>query len=400
MQERHMFSNADLKRLLLPLIIEQLLNSLMGTVDTIMVSNVGAAAMSAVSLVDSINVLFIQAFSALAAGGCIICSQYVGRNDLKTANRAAKQLLLVVFSISMVITGVCLLTNVRLLRLVFGKVEADVMEAAVTYFSYTSVSFPFIALYSAGAAIYRAQGNSRRPMNISILSNLINIAGNAILIWGIRMGVAGVAIATLTSRAFCAIVVLRQLHKPGQMITIEKYHEIRPDRNLIGKVLGLGIPAGIENSMFQFGKLMIQSTVSAMGTVAIAAQAMTGILEGLSGVAASAVGSGLVTVVGQCMGAGECGALLSNDFLDYCFQADRLGGQFYGGTGYQSRWRCEIRHGGVHCIHVDLPCQSLYFSGKIFWNGSHGGVDRNVCGLGSERYLFLRQIPQQKMAEA
>ena len=238
---------------------------------------------------------------------------------------AAKQLLLVVFSISMVITGVCLLTNVRLLRLVFGKVEADVMEAAVTYFSYTSVSFPFIALYSAGAAIYRAQGNSRRPMNVSILSNLINIAGNAILIWGIRMGVAGVAIA---------------------------------------------------------------------------AQAMTGILEGLSGVAASAVGTGLVTVVGQCMGAGECGALLSNDFLDYCFQADRLGGQFYGGTGYQSRWRCEIRHGGVHCIHVDLPCQSLYFSVKIFWNGSHGGVDRNVCGLGSERYLFLRQIPQQKMAEA
>ncbi len=247
------------------------------------------------------------------------------RHMFSNVGAAAKQLLLVVFSISMVITGVCLLTNVRLLRLVFGKVEADVMEAAVTYFSYTSVSFPFIALYSAGAAIYRAQGNSRRPMNVSILSNLINIAGNAILIWGIRMGVAGVAIA---------------------------------------------------------------------------AQAMTGILEGLSGVATSAVGTGLVTVVGQCMGAGECGALLSNDFLDYCFQADRLGGQFYGGTGYQSRWRCEIRHGGVHCIHVDLPCQSLYFSGKIFWNGSHGGVDRNVCGLGSERYLFLRQIPQQKMAEA
>ncbi|MGN0402193.1 MAG: MATE family efflux transporter [Acetatifactor sp.] len=305
MQEKHMFTNADLKKILLPLIIEQLLNSMMGTIDTVMVSNVGSAAMSAVSLVDSINVLFIQAFSALAAGGCIICSQYIGRGDFKTANLAAKQLMLVVFGISAVITGISLIANASLLRLIFGKVEADVMEASVIYFFYTAISFPFIALYSAGAAIYRAQGNSRRPMYISIISNFINIGGNAILIWGVRMGVAGVAIATLISRAFCAIVILCYLRKPGQMITFDRYHEIRPDKNLIGKVLGLGIPSGIENSMFQFGKLMIQSTVSAMGTVAIAAQAMTNILEGLSGVAASAVGIGLMTVVGQCMGAGH-----------------------------------------------------------------------------------------------
>lgn len=305
MKEKHIFSNKEIWALLIPLIIEQFLNSLMGTVDTIMVSNVGAAAMSAVSLVDSINVLFIQAFAALAAGGCIICSQYIGKKNEKQANSSARQVLLVIFLISALIAIICLLGNRKILSLVFGKVETDVMEAAVIYFYYTALSFPFIALYNGGAAIYRAQGNSRRPMLISITSNFINIGGNAILIWGFHMGVAGVAIATLASRVFCAVVVLMYLHKPGQMIAVNEYFKIRPDKQLIFKILSIGIPSGIENSMFQFGKLAIQSTVSTMGTTAIAAQAMTNILESLNGMAPLGVGLGLMTVVGQCIGAGR-----------------------------------------------------------------------------------------------
>ncbi len=305
LKKEHIFSNAGIAALLIPLMVEQVLNSLMGTVDTIMVSNVGPAAMSAVSLVDSINVLFIQAFAALAAGGCIICSQYIGKKNEKEANRSARQVLLVIFVISAGIALICLFLNGRILKLVFGKVEADVMEAAVTYFFYTALSFPFIALYNGGAAIYRAQGNSKRPMIISVISNFINIGGNAVFIWCFHMGVSGVALATLLSRVFCAVVVLRYLHRPGQMICVNEYFKIRPDKQLILKILSIGIPSGVENSMFQFGKLAIQSTVSTMGTIAIAAQAMTNILENLNGVAATGIGIGLMTVVGQCIGAGE-----------------------------------------------------------------------------------------------
>lgn len=300
-----MFSGAALRALLFPLIIEQFLNTMMGTVDTIMVSNVGPAAMSAVSLVDSINMLLIQAFAALAAGGCIICSQYIGKKNEEAANRAARQVLLVILGISTFIALICLLGNRRILRLIFGAVEADVMEAAVIYFFYTAISFPFIALYNGGAAICRAQGNSRSPMLISVVSNSINIGGNAVLIWGLRLGVAGVAIATLVSRVFSAFIVLFFLHRPTQQISIHHYLQIRPDRYLILKVLAIGIPSGVENSMFQFGKLAIQSTVSTMGTTAIAAQAMTNILESLNGMAAQGIGIGLMTVVGQCIGAGR-----------------------------------------------------------------------------------------------
>lgn len=300
-----MFSGAALWALLFPLIIEQVLNSLMGTVDTVMVSNVGSAAMSAVSLVDSINILVTQAFAALAAGGCIICSQYIGKKNMEKAQQSARQVLLAVFAISTFLAVFCVLFNRHLLGLIFGSVEQDVMEAAVTYFFYTALSFPFLALYNGGAAIYRAQGNSKRPMAISIISNFINIGGNAFLIWVIHLGVAGVAISTLVSRIFCAVVVLWYLRKPQQQICVNSYFKIRPDKYLILKILSIGIPSGVENSMFQFGKLAIQSTVSTMGTMAIAAQAMTNILENLNGVAATGIGIGLMTVVGQCMGAGR-----------------------------------------------------------------------------------------------
>ena len=303
--EKHLFSNHDLWMLLVPLVVEQLLNSLMGTADSIMVSNVGSAAISAVSLVDSINILVIQAFYALAAGGTIVCSQYIGQRDKKNAEESARQLVFVVASISTAVMAVCLLTRGPLLRLIFGSVEADVMEAARIYFFYTALSFPFIALYDAGSSIYRAQGNTRLPMTIAVVSNGLNIAGNAVLIWGFHLGVAGAAIATLGSRVISAVVVLAFLRDPKQEIAVYGYGRIRPDGQRIRRILSLGIPNGIENAMFQFGKLAIQSTVSTLGTIAIAAQAMTNILENLNGIAAIGIGIGMMTVVGQCLGAGR-----------------------------------------------------------------------------------------------
>lgn len=305
MEEKHLFTNKALIHLLIPVIMEQLLNALMGTVDTMMVSNVGSAAISAVSLVDSINVLIIQAFSALAAGGAIICSQYIGQKNAEKGNQSARQIIFSIGSISLIVTVLCLIFRNPLLRLIFGQVEDTVMAASESYFFYTTLSFPFIALYDAGASIFRAQENTKGPMAVSVISNIMNIIGNAILIWGFHMGVAGAAISTLVSRIFCALVVLYQLRIDRQPIVVRDYLKIRPDWKMIKRILGLGIPSGVENSMFQLGKLAIQSTVSTLGTAAIAAQAMTNILENLSGIGAIGVGIGLMTVVGQCLGAGR-----------------------------------------------------------------------------------------------
>lgn len=305
MKQEHLFTNKMLRNLLIPIILEQILNALMGTVDTMMVSNVGSAAISAVSLVDSINVLVIQAFSALAAGGAIVCSQYMGQKNHEMANKSARQVLFIIGAISAGVTAFCLLFRIPMLRLIFGQVEPSVMKASQTYFFYTMLSFPFIALYNAGASIFRAQENTKTPMTISILSNGLNIVGNAALIWGLKMGVAGAAIATLVSRIFCAVTVLWLLRKDRQTIVVRDYLAIRPDGAMIKRILSLGVPSGVENSMFQLGKLAIQSTVSTLGTIAIAAQAMTNILESLNGIGAMGVGIGMMTVVGECLGAGR-----------------------------------------------------------------------------------------------
>ena len=300
-----MFTNRMIRNLLVPVVLEQILNSIMGTADTMMVSNVGSAALSAVSLVDSINVLLIQAFSALAAGGAIVCAQYIGQRNYEKANMSARQVLFIITAISVVVSAVCLIFQKPLLRLIFGAVDADVMRASEIYFFFTALSFPFIAAYDSAASIFRAQENTKGPMTISMISNIMNIGGNAVLIWVFHLGVAGAAISTLVSRIFCAVVVLWQLRKDRQPVVVKDYLKIRPDWSMIGRILGLGIPSGIENSMFQLGKLAIQSTVSTLGTAAIAAQAMTNILENLNGIAAIGVGVGLMTIVGQCLGAGR-----------------------------------------------------------------------------------------------
>ena len=306
-QQQHMFTNRMIRNLLIPVVLEQLLDSIMGTADTMMVSNVGSAAISAVSLVDSINVLVIQAFSALAAGGAIVCAQYIGQRNKEKANESARQVLFIITAISVAVSLFCLVFQKPLLRLIFGSVEEEVMRASEIYFFYTALSFPFIAAYDSAASIFRAQDNTRGPMTISMISNVMNIAGNAIMIWAFHMGVAGAALSTLISRIFCAVVVLIQLRKEreGQEIVVRDYFKIRPNWSMIKRILGIGIPSGVENSMFQLGKLAIQSTVSTLGTAAIAAQAMTNILENLNGIAAIGVGVGLMTIVGQCLGAGR-----------------------------------------------------------------------------------------------
>ena len=300
-----MFTKKQIWNLLIPLMAEQLLTSLMGTADTMMVSRAGSAAISAVSLVDSINVLIIYVFSAMATGGAIICAQYLGRKDRLQAQETGKQLILTVTGISVAVMAIIVLLRGPLLKLIFGQVEADVMANASIYLLITGLSYPFIALYNAGAALFRVDGNSRLPMAVSTASNLVNVALNALLIFGFHLGVAGAALATLASRVICAVIILYCLRKPHQAIVVRDYRKLRPDMKRILNIMAVGIPTGIENGMFQLGKLAIQSTVSTLGTTAIAAQAMANTLESLNSNAQIGIGLGMMTIVGQCMGAGR-----------------------------------------------------------------------------------------------
>ena len=300
-----MFSNRDLKKLLLPLIAEQILMSLMGTADAMMVSNVGASALSAVSLVDAINTLILYLFSAMSTGGAIVVSQYIGHREERNANRACRQLLLSVSAVALFLTVLLFLIRKPLLRLIFGSVTDEVMADSLTYFSITVLSYPFIAIQYGSAALFRAAGNSRIPMLVTVGTNSVNILGNAVLIFGVHLGVAGAAAATLASRILGGIGMMLLQRRPGSVITITDYFSVRPDAALIRRILSIGIPTGVENCLFQLGKLLIQSTVSTLGTQAIAVQAMTAHIELFTSMPGMAVGIGLVTVVGQCIGGGR-----------------------------------------------------------------------------------------------
>ena len=299
------FTDRDLRKLLLPLIAEQVLTSMMGIVDTMMVSNVGSAAVSGVSLVDSINKLVLFLFSALATGGTIVCSQYIGRRDKLHSDRAARQVLLSALAMGLLVMAVCLTFRKGLLRLIFGSVEADVMAAAEIYFLITALYYPFIALFNASAALYRAAGNSRLPMIVSVSCNGLNVVGNAVLMFVFGMGVKGAAISTTVSIFIAAVVMLLFLRRPHQAVEVGPLHAIRPDFRTIWLVLSIGIPTGVENAMFQLGKLVVQSTVSTLGTTAIAANAIVVVIELLTSMPSMAIGTGMMTVAGQCIGAGK-----------------------------------------------------------------------------------------------
>ena len=223
------------------------------------------------------------------------------------AIRSAEQTLFIVTLISLVTAAFCILFDRQILRLIFGTVDEEVFNSARTYFFYSSLSYPFIALYDAGSSIFRAQKNTGFPMAMSLIANIANVIGNIILVLILGQGVAGAAISTLAARALCALLVLLRLVKPreNQPVYVANYTRIRPHMPLIRRILHIGIPAGIENSMFQFGKLAIQSTVSLMGTAAIAAQGMANLIENLNGILAIGVGVGLMTVVGESLGAGR-----------------------------------------------------------------------------------------------
>ena len=298
-----MFTAKDLRKLILPLIVEQFLAVTIGMADTIMVASTGEAAMSSVSLVDAINILLINIFSALATGGAIVASQYLGREDNKRANVAAKQLLLVTTAMSAFIMAVCLIGRNPILDLIFGKIEPEVMDNCRVYFFWSALSYPFLAVYNAGAALYRSMGNSKVSMLTSTLMNAINIAGNALLIFGFHMGVAGAAIASLFARMVGAVLITCLLRFKPHVIQLEAVFKLDFQPEMIKNILKFGVPTGLENGMFQIGRLMTQGLVATFGLTATTANAIGMSLSAFPQIPGTAIGLAMVTVVGQCIGA-------------------------------------------------------------------------------------------------
>ena len=304
-EKPYYFSNRALKRLIVPMIIEQFLAILVGMSDSIMVATGGEHAVSGVSLVDNIFILLIYLFAALATGGAVVMGQYLGQNKHEKANRAVNQLILftALFAICIMI-GLYLARNLILHR-VFGAIEANVMEASKTYLLIVSASIPFIALYNAGAAVFRTMGNSKVPMYLSMMMNAINVGGNAILIFGFGMGVAGAATSTLVSRVISAVAIILLLCSPEHLLHLERPFSFKLDFGMLKKIAYIGIPNGLENGMFQLGKIMVLSMITGFGTAAIAANAVSNIIATFQVLPGMSVGMAVITVCSRCVGAGD-----------------------------------------------------------------------------------------------
>ena len=305
MEQQRLFSNQRLIRLIIPLVIEQGLTILVGMCDGVMVSSVGEAAISGVSLVDMINAVVLILFAALATGGAVVTSQFLGARQMEKAKKSAGQLVLMAGVLGSVSAVLCIVFANGLMKLFFGSIDQAVMDAGLIYLRITALSFPFIALYNAGAAMFRSTGNSKVSMQVSLLMNLINVVGNAFCIFVLKMGVAGVAIPTLVSRAVAAVVILAMAAQKKHELHLQRQWLTHIDRDMMGSILRIGIPSACENSIFQLGRLVVVSMIALFGTTQTSANAVANTLDGVGIIIGQAMGLAMVTVVGQSVGAGD-----------------------------------------------------------------------------------------------
>ena len=299
------FSRRSLVNIVVPLMVSQVLSVAIGMEDSIMVSAAGEAAISGVGLVDSINQLLVYLFTSLSAGGSVVIAQLLGNGSQKRANAAVGQLLLTVVSVAALMSLAAVALRAPLLRFLFGSIEADVMASASSYFLYTALAYPFLGLFSSCEACFSAMGNPRVSMLASVLMNVVNIAANALFIHGLDMGVAGAALGTLLARACSGFLLLYLLHDRKNTLYVAELWKIRPNGNLIRSICRIGIPNGLENSMFQLGRVLTQSLIATFGTAQIAANAAALSITALQYIPGSAIGTAMIIIVGRCVGAQE-----------------------------------------------------------------------------------------------
>lgn len=301
-QQKELFSNKNLKAMIISLFLEQLLVMLVGMADTLVVSYVGEAAVSGVSLVNQFNTIFIYLFTAVASGGAVITSQYIGRNEISYAGKSSSQLLMFSALFSVMIAILVLIGNKAMLQLLFGKVEDSVMQACITYLRISAYSYPALAIYNAGAAVYRSIGKTSVTMYLSVASNIINVIGNIIGVFVLDVGVAGVAWSSLIARTFSALVItILCFRKKNQVVYCVRWI-LQWNRYLMKRILNIAIPNGIENAIFQLVKVALSSIVALFGTYQIAANGVAQSIWSMAALAGVSMGPVFITIIGQCMG--------------------------------------------------------------------------------------------------
>ena len=298
-----MFTNKDLKNLIIPLFVEQFLLMFVGIADTFVVSFSSEADVSGVSLVTSFNTVLIFLFTALSSGGAVIISQYIGNKNDQAASRSSGQLLMISTVISVMMVVVILVFHTQLLRLLFGKIEADVMMACEDYLWVTTLSLPFLAIYDSGAALCRSIGKTNVTMNISIVANIINVIGNCVGVFALNMGAVGVAYPSLISRLLSAIAVTVYCFNKQNSVSYRFADIFAWDGNLLKKVMGIALPNGVENGVHQLVKVALSSMVALFGTYQIAANGVAQSIWSLASIMGLAMAPVYTTVIGQCMGA-------------------------------------------------------------------------------------------------
>lgn len=304
--ENRLFSKKDLRKLIIPLILEQTLAITVGMADTMMISSAGEAAVSGVSLVDMFNNLIISVLAALATGGAVVTSQCIGAGRREEACRSARQLVFTEAAITIGISVLVLLFHRQILGLFFGQIEADVMQNAIIYLIISVFSFPLLAVYDSCAALYRSVGNAQITLKISLLMNVINVVGNAIGVYVLKLGVAGVAIPSLVSRGVAGVVLFTLLHNPDNLVFLTR-EKFKVDATIVKRILFIGIPSGIENGIFQLGRVLVVSIIAAFGTSQIAANGVANSLDSMGCIVGQAMSLAMITVIGRCVGAGEEG---------------------------------------------------------------------------------------------
>jgi putative MATE family efflux protein len=304
--ENRLFSKKDLRKLIIPLILEQTLAITVGMADTMMISSAGEAAVSGVSLVDMFNNLIISVLAALATGGAVVTSQCIGAGRREEACRSARQLVFTEAAITIGISVLVLLFHRQILGLFFGQIEADVMQNAIIYLIISVFSFPLLAVYDSCAALYRSMGNAQITLKISLLMNVINVVGNAIGVYVLKLGVAGVAIPSLVSRGVAGVVLFTFLHNPDNLVFLTR-GKFKVDATIVKRILFIGIPSGIENGIFQLGRVLVVSIIAAFGTSQIAANGVANSLDSMGCIVGQAMSLAMITVIGRCVGAGEEG---------------------------------------------------------------------------------------------
>ena len=298
----HLFSNRDLLQLVVPLMLELSLTLSVGMIDSVMVAGAGEAAVSAISLVDTVMQLIIYLCAALGTGGAIVAGQYLGSGDRKQACASARQQLLFAALFSLVATAALLSGKSLLLDYFFAQITPQVKSYADIYLTITAFSVPAIAVYEAAAAIFRSAGNAKITMYGALLMNVVNIAGNALFIYSLRMATSGAAIATLLARLTAAVMLLYLLTNKQGLLYVSFHDKWRLQKDMLRKILSVAIPNGVENGMFQLGKILVLSLVASFGTQAIAANAVTTHLAGIQVIPGLAIALAITTVISRCVG--------------------------------------------------------------------------------------------------